>query len=169
MNNYQLDHNEYKHEKRKFPIYIVLDNVEDKVNIGSIFRIADAFGVSKIYICGNDNEVVDIQDGIIDITKNTTKGDFLGYTIYTSRDENNEKILKITLDNYDKSYLKEYAKEAQLDFKDSNVDNDGKLELVTTQNILYSLEDSTQTIGKVEITFSIEDKKLTFKSVEVKI
>ena len=157
---------------------------------GRYYLIYDTTGDVKL-LKVNDNEVVDIQDGIIDITKNTTKGDFLGYTIYTSRDENNEKILKITLDNYDKSYLKEYAKEAQLDFKDSNVDlskyretylrdkisnfefkdvdNDGKLELVTTQNILYSLEDSTQTIGKVEITFSIEDKKLTFKSVEVKI
>ena len=157
---------------------------------GRYYLIYDTTGDVKL-LKVNDNEVVDIQDGIIDITKNTTKGDFLGYTIYTSRDENNEKILKITLDNYDKSYLKEYAKEAQLDFKDSNVDlskyretylrdkisnfefkdvdNDGKLELVTTQNILYSLEDSTQTIGKVEITFRIEDKKLTFKSVEVKI
>ena len=68
-------------------------------------------------------------------------------------------------DDLGETYLRD--KISNFEFKD--VDNDGKLELVTTQNILYSLEDSTQTIGKVEITFSIEDKKLTFKSVEVKI
>ena len=83
MNNYQLDHNEYKHEKRKFPIYIVLDNVEDKVNIGSIFRIADAFGVSKIYICGNDNEVVDKK--VKRISRNTTE--YIDFEYFKTTDD----------------------------------------------------------------------------------
>ena len=34
-------------------IYIVLDNILDTYNIGSIFRLADAVGAAKIYICGN--------------------------------------------------------------------------------------------------------------------
>lgn len=34
------------------PIYLILDNVLDTYNIGSIFRLADAVGVAKIYICG---------------------------------------------------------------------------------------------------------------------
>lgn len=33
-------------------IYIVLDNVLDTYNIGSIFRLADAVAVKKIYLCG---------------------------------------------------------------------------------------------------------------------
>jgi 23S rRNA (guanosine2251-2'-O)-methyltransferase len=33
-------------------IYFVLDNVLDTYNIGGIFRLADALGVRKIYICG---------------------------------------------------------------------------------------------------------------------
>jgi 23S rRNA (guanosine2251-2'-O)-methyltransferase len=33
-------------------IYIVLDNVLDTYNIGSIFRLADAAAVKKIYLCG---------------------------------------------------------------------------------------------------------------------
>lgn len=37
--------------KRK-PIYIILDNVLDTYNIGSIFRLADAVSAAKIYICG---------------------------------------------------------------------------------------------------------------------
>src|SRR3990167_3518186 len=33
-------------------IYIVCDNILDTYNIGSIFRLADAVGVKKIYLCG---------------------------------------------------------------------------------------------------------------------
>lgn len=35
------------------PIYLVLDNVLDTYNIGSLFRLADAIGTEKLYICGN--------------------------------------------------------------------------------------------------------------------
>lgn len=34
------------------PIVLVLDNVLDTYNIGSFFRLADALGVSKLYLCG---------------------------------------------------------------------------------------------------------------------
>ena len=33
-------------------ITIVLDNIRSRENVGSIFRTADAAGVSKIYLCG---------------------------------------------------------------------------------------------------------------------
>src|SRR3989338_3409920 len=33
-------------------IYIVLDNVLDTYNIGSIFRLADAVAAKRIYLCG---------------------------------------------------------------------------------------------------------------------
>lgn len=36
----------------KNPIYIVLDNVMDTYNIGSIFRLADAVAAEKVYLCG---------------------------------------------------------------------------------------------------------------------
>ena len=35
------------------PIYLVLDNVLDTYNIGSLFRLADAVGVQKVILCGN--------------------------------------------------------------------------------------------------------------------
>ena len=38
---------------KKQEIYIVLDNVLDTYNIGSIFRLADAVAAKKIYLCGN--------------------------------------------------------------------------------------------------------------------
>jgi len=37
---------------KKNEIYIVLDNVLDTYNIGSIFRLADALSVKKLYLCG---------------------------------------------------------------------------------------------------------------------
>jgi tRNA G18 (ribose-2'-O)-methylase SpoU len=33
-------------------IYIILDDVLDTYNVGSIFRLADAVGASKVYLCG---------------------------------------------------------------------------------------------------------------------
>lgn len=36
----------------KMPVVIVLDDVRSAYNVGSIFRTADAFRVSCIYICG---------------------------------------------------------------------------------------------------------------------
>ena len=40
-----------KNLKRK-PIYFILENIYDTYNIGGIFRLADAIGVSKMYLCG---------------------------------------------------------------------------------------------------------------------
>ena len=41
-----------KGKVKRNEIYIVLDNVLDTYNIGSIFRLADAVSAKKIYICG---------------------------------------------------------------------------------------------------------------------
>lgn len=37
---------------KRNPIVLVLDNVLDTYNIGSFFRLADAIGAEKIYLCG---------------------------------------------------------------------------------------------------------------------
>ena len=42
---------ERKNIKRN-PIYIILDNVMDTYNIGSIFRLADAVAAEKVILCG---------------------------------------------------------------------------------------------------------------------
>ncbi len=41
-----------KGKVKRNDIYIVLDNVLDTYNVGSIFRLADAVAAKKIYICG---------------------------------------------------------------------------------------------------------------------
>jgi tRNA G18 (ribose-2'-O)-methylase SpoU len=37
---------------KKNPVYIVVDNVLDTYNVGSIFRLADAIAVEKVILCG---------------------------------------------------------------------------------------------------------------------
>jgi len=39
-------------EINRNPLILVLDNVLDTYNIGSFFRLADALGAQKIYLCG---------------------------------------------------------------------------------------------------------------------
>ncbi len=38
---------------KRNPIYLVLDNVLDTYNIGSLFRLSDAIAAEKMYICGD--------------------------------------------------------------------------------------------------------------------
>lgn len=58
LNSHQLrksrvgDSAKLQKEIKRNPIVLVLDNVLDTYNIGSFFRLADALGASKIYLCG---------------------------------------------------------------------------------------------------------------------
>lgn len=45
------DRNEFVQLPRS-PIYIVLDNLKSAYNVGSMFRLADALLVSRMYLCG---------------------------------------------------------------------------------------------------------------------
>lgn len=42
---------EYK-EVEKLPVTVVLDNVRSEMNVGSVFRTADAFLIERIVLCG---------------------------------------------------------------------------------------------------------------------
>lgn len=50
----QLTHYNTHFKKRKFPIILVCDHVINAPNIGSLFRVADAFGVEKLMLCGEN-------------------------------------------------------------------------------------------------------------------
>jgi len=54
----QLHHDTNTFIKKRFPITIVCDRVNSPANIGSIFRIADSFGIEHIYFCGQDITVI---------------------------------------------------------------------------------------------------------------
>jgi len=38
---------------KRAPVYLVLDEINDTYNIGSLFRLADAVAIKKVYLCGN--------------------------------------------------------------------------------------------------------------------
>ena len=48
----QLEHKEHSNSQAKFPVIILTDNLMGDANIGSIFRLADAFNIEKIIFCG---------------------------------------------------------------------------------------------------------------------
>lgn len=48
---YRLSNEEFK-ESRKLPVVLVLDNVRSHLNVGSVFRTADAFRLESVYLCG---------------------------------------------------------------------------------------------------------------------
>ena len=138
--------------------------------------------------------VLDESDNLVDIIKNTTQNEFLGYTIYTNKNSENKEILNVNIDNYSKDYLNEYTDTVELNLVENNIDisqfretylrdkfsnfelkdinNDGILEFIGYQYILYSL-DETVTVNKtvvvIETIFNIEDNKLNFNSVNIHI
>jgi 23S rRNA (guanosine2251-2'-O)-methyltransferase len=49
LNRVSID--EFK-EQEKLPVIVVLDNVRSMHNIGSMFRTADGFSITGVYLCG---------------------------------------------------------------------------------------------------------------------
>jgi tRNA G18 (ribose-2'-O)-methylase SpoU len=65
----QLDHSKTNFQEKKFPIIIVLDGITSPANLGSLFRLADAFNVEKIISCGSP---VDISSNRLKRTARST-------------------------------------------------------------------------------------------------
>ena len=53
MKNIQLDHSQYHPKAIKHPVCFLAHDIDVPMNIGSLFRIADALGVEKIYLSGS--------------------------------------------------------------------------------------------------------------------
>lgn len=73
----QLTHYNTNFLKRKFPILLVCDNVTNAPNLGSLFRISDAFGVEKLILCG---ESISIGRKLTKTSRATEK--VVNYEIY---------------------------------------------------------------------------------------
>lgn len=52
MENVQLTHGDHRASGRKFPVCFLAHDIDVPMNIGSLFRIADALGIEKIYLSG---------------------------------------------------------------------------------------------------------------------
>lgn len=50
----QLNHHNSNFKKKTHPITLVCDSITNAPNIGSLFRIADAFSIEKIIFCGEN-------------------------------------------------------------------------------------------------------------------
>ncbi|MEN8886174.1 MAG: TrmH family RNA methyltransferase [Winogradskyella sp.] len=50
----QLTHYTTNFKKQNHPITLVCDNISNAPNIGSLFRIADAFGITELVFCGEN-------------------------------------------------------------------------------------------------------------------
>lgn len=50
----QLQHNNTNFEKQQFPITVICDGIYFQENIGSVFRLCDAFGVKDIVLSGKN-------------------------------------------------------------------------------------------------------------------
>ncbi len=174
--------------KKKFAEDVTLKFCNDEENI--YYMISDTSG--NVSLCKFENqELQDINNQkITDIILNTTP-EFLGYTIYI--EELNESKLKVTLDNYNKEYLDSYTDEKVLDFSENGIDisryretylrdkfsnfelkdtnNDGILEFVGYQYLLYSLDDKdNKTLGIIQTVFTMDNEnKLKFSHVDISI
>lgn len=50
----QLIHTDAPFKHKKFPVILVTDNIIGDANIGSLFRLSDAFGIEKIVFCESE-------------------------------------------------------------------------------------------------------------------
>lgn len=175
--------------KKSFSSDVDLKIYKDEENI--YFLVSDTSGnVSLCKAKESRNENQEDTLSLVDIIANTSSN-FLGYTIYQQKQD--ESKIKVTLDNYDKSYLDDYNEETVLDFSQNGIDisryretylrdcfssfdlkdtnGDGILEFVGYQHLLYCLDDTgNKTLGIVKTIFTIqEDNKLKFDDVEISI
>ena len=115
----QLDHYSSKFEKNQFAIILVTDNVTRPANVGSIFRIVDAFGIEKLILGGSAIElnrkvwntsratekVIEFEqiENSQDVIKNLKKKGY--YVICLEITENSKSITEIQLENPQKIVL----------------------------------------------------------------
>jgi len=53
MENIQLNHSHHHADNKKYPVCFLAHDFDVPMNIGSLFRIADAFGIEKVYLSGS--------------------------------------------------------------------------------------------------------------------
>ncbi|BCY29173.1 TrmH family RNA methyltransferase [Flavobacterium okayamense] len=79
----QLDHFTTEFQARKFPITVICDEVYFQQNIGSIFRVCEAFGVEKIIFTGKN--FILSERKVNKTSRNTHK--IVPYEIYLNKEE----------------------------------------------------------------------------------
>lgn len=128
----QLAHNSHENFQSKFPIVIVTDNLMGDANIGSIFRLADAFNIEKIIFCGTP---VNLNGNRLRRTARSTQE-----KVISEFAENiSEEILKLRDQNY-KIYALEITS-GSIPLEELNLKKDFKIALIIG-NERHGIEES---------------------------
>ncbi len=90
----QLNHEENQFSQTHFPITLVCDNIYFQQNIGSLFRIGEAFGIEKIIFLGKD---IPLNPRKINKTSRSTHL----HIPHTVIEENDELINYLQQNNYE--------------------------------------------------------------------
>ena len=107
--NKQLSHTESNQAQRKFPLTLVADGLQSPANVGSLFRVCEAFGIEKIYFCNSlinfdsprlkktarntqDNVPFSIEANTLDKVKELKKK---GYTIVSLEITNSSQSIEL--------------------------------------------------------------------------
>lgn len=53
----QLTHYTTGFRQKVFPVVLILDGISGPANIGSLFRLADAFSIETLILCGTDTDM----------------------------------------------------------------------------------------------------------------
>ena len=51
--NTQLTHAQHRTSGKTFPLSIIASDISSPDNVGSLFRLCDALGIEKLYLCGD--------------------------------------------------------------------------------------------------------------------
>jgi tRNA G18 (ribose-2'-O)-methylase SpoU len=88
----QLTHYTSNFKKQKHTISVVCDNVTNAPNIGSLFRVADAFGIEELIFCGTD---ISIGKRITKTSRSTEK-----YVTHSISENTETQIKELKALNY---------------------------------------------------------------------
>ncbi len=122
----QLNHEENQFESKQFPITLVCDNIYFQQNIGSLFRIGEAFGVEKIIFSGKD---IPLNPRKINKTSRSTHL----HVPYTVIEEPNALIDYLTQNDYEIIALEIASNSKPL--KEVNIPQDKKIALLIGSEI----------------------------------
>lgn len=107
----QLNHSDSKFKNKKNTIVLICDHLDKAANVGGIFRLADGFGVQKVYFIGGNTPLSHktkkasrstfkyVDYDIIENPDNTISHlRAHGYTIFSLEIANNSKNISTLID-----------------------------------------------------------------------
>jgi len=128
----QLKHEDTKFLKTQFPITLVCDNIYFQQNIGSLFRIGEAFGIEKIIFLGKD---IPLNPRKINKTSRSTHL----HIPYSVIEENNSLIEYLEKNEYEIISLEITSSSKPL--KEASLPSDKKIALIVGSEINGISED----------------------------